>query len=332
MRLSRRQVVQGAGVVGLGLVAGCGPLPGQARSPKVPTIGFLSPGTPENRAPLIARFREGLTEHGYTEGQNVVIEYRFSGADDTRLPALASELVQLPVDLILASGTASYAAKAATSTIPIVLGGNVDPVRVGLVASLARPGGNVTGMALLTSELMGKRLELLKDTLPALTRLAVLANMANPVTMPQLEALDRAAEAFQVRVRRLEVNRAEDFELALQAAVDARAEAFIVPSNALYTANRVQLVALAARHRLPAIYDFRDFTEAGGLMAYGPSIQEAYRQATRHVDKILKGAKPTDLPVEQSSRFEFTVNLQAAQALGITFPHTILLQVTEMIQ
>jgi len=262
-----------------------------------------------------------------------MIEYGFSQGDDRRLPALAMELVQLPVDVLVASATpATVAAKQATSTIPIVMGGSVEPVRTGLVASLARPGGNITGMSILNSNLMTKNLELLKDTLPTLQRLAILENPSNPVAATQLEELDWAAEVFRVQVQRLEVSTPEDFEPALQAAVRAQAEAIMVPSDALYTNSRARLVAAIAKYQLPAIHAYRELPEAGGLMSYGPSLRETYRQAARYVDRIIKGTKPADLPVEQSSRFEFLINLKTARALGLTIPERVLLQATEVIE
>ena len=331
--LSRRQLLQGAGVVGLALVAGCGRWPGQAQPTKPVRIGFLSPGTRASRAVHLDGFLVGLSEHGYVDGRDFMIEYGFSQGDDRRLPALAMELVQLPVDVLVASATpATVAAKQATSTIPIVMGGSVEPVRTGLVASLARPGGNITGMSILNSNLMTKNLELLKDTLPTLQRLAILENPSNPVAATQLEELDWAAEVFRVQVQRLEVSTPEDFEPALQAAVRAQAEAIMVPSDALYTNSRARLVAAIAKYQLPAIHAYRELPEAGGLMSYGPSLRETYRQAARYVDRIIKGTKPADLPVEQSSRFEFVINLQTARALGLTIPERVLLQATEVIE
>jgi len=325
--------VQGVGVAGLGLVVGCGRLPWQAQPTKPVRIGFLSPGTRESRAVHLDSFFAGMSEHGYADGRDFIIEYRFSQGDDRRLPALAMELVQLPVDVLVASATpATLAAQQATRTIPIVMGGSVEPVRTGLVASLARPGGNITGMSILNSNLMTKNLELLQATLPTLQRLAILVNPGNPVAATQLEELAWAAEVVRVAVQHLEVSTPEDFEPALQAAVRAQAEAILVPSDALYTNSRARLVAAIAKYRLPAIHAYRELVEAGGLMSYGPSLGDSYRQAARYVDRILKGTKPADLPVEQSSRFEFVINLKTAQALGLTIPEQVLLQATEVIQ
>jgi putative tryptophan/tyrosine transport system substrate-binding protein len=331
VRVSRRRFVVGASATAL--LAGCGRLPGQAQPTKPATIGFLSPGTREDRAVHLDAFLAGLSEHGYADGRDFVIEYRFSHGDDRQLPALAMELVQLPVDVLVASATpATLAAQQATNTLPIVMGGSVEPVRTGLIASLAHPGGNITGMSILNSNLMTKNLELLKETLPTLQRLAILVNPDNPVAATQLEELDRAAEVFRVQVQRLEVSTPEAFEPALQAAVRAQAEAILVPSDALYTNGRARLVAAIAKYQLPAIHAYRELVEAGGLMSYGPSLGESYRLAARYVARILKGTKPADLPVEQSSRFEFVVNLKTARELGIIFPNEILLQVTEVIQ
>ena len=332
-RYSRRQILQGSlTVAGFYLLSGC-ERPGQQVA-KVRRIGFLAVGSREGRAFMIDGFLQGLREHGYVEGQNVVIEYRFSEDRNDRLPALAAELVNLKVELIVASGTpASFAAKQATSTIPIVMGAIVaDPVETGLVASLARPGGNITGMTLMTSQLGGKRLELLKEIVPGLARVAVFWNPPNPAYGPILRELDAAAPKLGLKIQRLEVQLPEDFEGAFKAATRQHAGALIAPGDPL-TANRPKVDAdLELKHRLPTMMDHREFVEAGGLLSLGPDTVDSYRLAATHVDKILKGANPADLPMEQPTKFDLVVNLKTARALGLTIPQSVLLQATQVIQ
>ncbi len=332
-RHSRRQLLQGSlALAAFGLLSGCERSGQQAA--KVPRIGFLAVGSREGRAFLIEGFRQGLREHGYVEGQNIVIEYRFSEGRNDRLPALAAELVDLKVKLILASGSpASFAAKEATRTIPIVMGSlAANPVETGLIASLARPGGNITGMTEMASQLSGKRLELLKQTVPNLSRVAVFWNPPNPAYGPVLKELEAAAQTMGVQIQRLEVRAPEDFEGALVAATRQRAGALFVPGDPLVT-NRPTVVAdLALKYRLPTITDFRGLPEAGGLLSYGPDLVDSYRRAASHVDKILKGANPADLPMEQPTKFDLFVNLKTARTLGLTIPQSVLLQATKVIQ
>jgi putative ABC transport system substrate-binding protein len=334
-RVTRRQLVQGAGVAGLGLLAGCGrlPLPGQ-QTARVPRIGFLAVGSREGRAPLLEGFNQGLREYGYVEGQNILIEYRFSQGRDDRLPELASELVALKVELIVASGTpASFAAKQATSTIPIVMGGlAANPIETGLVASLARPGGNITGMSMMTSQLGGKRLELLRETVPGLARVAVFWNPPNPTYGPVLQELAVAAQTLGLELQRLEVRVPEDFEGAFETATSHRAGALIAPADPLTTNRPGVVAALALKHRLPAMMDVKEFVEAGGLLSLGVHLADLYRRSVHHVDKILKGASPADLPMQQPTKLDLAINLKTAQALGLTIPHHVLLQATEVIQ
>jgi putative ABC transport system substrate-binding protein len=335
MRLSRRAFVVGAGVsaVGLGLLAAGGRLPWQA-APKVPRIGFLAVGSREGRAPLIAGLHQGLREYGYVEGQNLLIEYRFSEDLDERLPELAAELVALQVDLIVASGTpASYAAKEATSTIPLVMGGlAANPIETGLVTSLARPGGNVTGMSMMTSQLSGKRLELLQESLPGLARVAVFWNPPNPAYRPILRELEKAADFLGLELQRLEVRVPDDFAGAFEAATRQQVGALIVPADPL-TTNRQKLIAdLALEHRLPAMMDYKEFVRVGGLLSLGVDLTDLYRRSAHHVDKILKGANPAELPMQQPMQFDIALNLKTAAVLGLTIPPEILLQVTEVIQ
>jgi putative tryptophan/tyrosine transport system substrate-binding protein len=329
----RRQLLQ----VGLALV-GIGLLPGweapELAAEKVPRIGFLAVGSREGRAFVIEGFLQGLREHGYVVGQSIVIEYRFSEGQNDRLPGLAAELVNLKVDLILASGSpASFAAKQATSTIPIVMGSlAADPVETGLIVSLARPGGNITGMTEMAAQLGGKRLELLKQTVPSLSRVAVFWNPPNPAYGPVLRALEAAAPLLGLELQRLEVRAPEDFESALQTAIRRRAGALFVPGDPLVT-NRPRVVAdLALKYRLPTMTDFKELPGAGGLMSFGPDLVDSYRRAATHVDKILKGAKPADLPMEQPTKFDLVVNLKTARALGLTIPQSVLLQATQVIQ
>jgi putative ABC transport system substrate-binding protein len=330
---SRRQFLHcSLALAGLSLLVGC-ERPGQ-QAPKVPRVGFLAVGSREGRAFLIEGFLRGLREHGYVVGQNLVIDYRFSEDRNERLPALAAELVDLKVDLILASGTpASFAAKQATSTIPIVMGSlAADPVETGLVASLARPGGNITGMTEMAAQLGGRRLELLKEAVPGLSRVAVLWNPPNPASGPIVKELEAAAHALGVEVQRLEVRVPEDVEGAFQAATRQGAGALIAPGYPLVT-NRSQMVAdLALEYRLPTMMENKELVEAGGLLSLGPNLVDSYRRAATHVDKILQGAKPADLPMEQPVKFDLAVNLKTARALGLTMPPSVLMQATQVIQ
>ncbi len=334
-RYSRRRFLQGSlTMAGFGVLSGCGLVPLGGRQPtKVPRLGFLAPGSREGRGPFIDGLLQGLGELGYVDGQNVSIEYRFAGTDDDRLPALAAELVDLKVDVIVASATlASIAAKQTTGTIPIVMGASSEPIASGIVDSLARPGGNVTGLSLMSWQVMGKRLELLRAFIPDLALVAMFTNVTNPVYLPQLEALEAAARTLAIQVQRLDVRRAEDFEIGFQAAAARHAGALIVPADALITNNRVAIAGLAKRYRQPAIYEFREFVELGGLLSYGANLRDLYRRAATYVDKILKGAKPADLPIEQPTKFDFAVNLTTAKELGITFPEDVLIQITEIIE
>jgi putative tryptophan/tyrosine transport system substrate-binding protein len=330
---SRRQFLRGGVILtGFSLLS-ARPVAGQ-QTAKVPRIGFLAVGSREGRAFMIEGFLRGLREHGYVEGQNIVIEYRFSEDRNDRLPALAAELVAMKVQLILASGTpASFAAKEATSTIPIVMGGiAADPVETGLVASLARPGGNITGMSMMTAPLGGKRLELLKKTLPGLARVAVFWNPPNPAYGPILRELDAAAPKLRLQLQRLEVRVPTDFEGAFEAAIKQRAGALIAPGDPLVT-NRPRMVAdLALKYRMPTLMDNKEFVEAGGLLSLGLDLVDSYRRSATHVDKILKGTNPADLPMEQPTKLDLFVNLKTARTLGLTIPQEVLLQASHVIQ
>ena len=330
---SRRQFLQGGVVLaGLSLLSGR-EVAGQPAT-KLPRIGFLAVGSRGGRAFMIEGFLQGLRDHGYVEGQNIVIEYRFSEDRNDRLPALAAELVALKPHVIVASGTpASFAARQATSTIPIVMGGiAADPVATGLIASLARPGGNITGMSMMTAPLGGKRLELLKRTVPGLARVAVFWNPTNPAYGPILKELEAAAPALRLELQRLEVRVPADFEAAFEAAIRQRAGALVAPGDPL-VANRPRMVAdLAIKYRLPTVMDNKEFVEAGGLLSLGLDLVESYRRAATHVDKILKGANPANLPMEQPTKLDLFVNLKTARALGLTIPDSVLLQASHVVE
>jgi putative ABC transport system substrate-binding protein len=315
------------------------PLAAQAQPPaKVARIGFLLSGgleSPETRV-LLDAFRQGLRERGYVEGQHIVIEYRAADSKLERFPALATELARLQVDLIVAPNTlAARAAQQATTTIPIVAVVMGDPVGDGLVASLARPGGNITGTTFLGPELVAKRLELLKEALPRVSRVAALWHpgaYAERTTRTMGQATEAAARTLGVHLQLVEVQDPDELDRAFATMTKEHADALIVlPSPMLYTERR-HLVDLAARHRLPAMYQAREIVELGGLIAYGASIPELWRRAATYVDKILKGAKPADLPVEQPTTFELAINLKTAQALGITIPSRLLFQADRVIQ
>ena len=312
------------------------PVVAAAQQPtKVYRIGRLSPGFPPSQlSPSREAFRQALRELGYVEGQNLVIEWRWAEGRDERLPALAAELVRLQVEVIVVGGGAAIrAAQHATSTIPIVMAANYDPVGEGFVASLARPGGNITGLSWLGAELPGKRLEILKETLPQSTRIAVLGNPAFAAYETWLNSLTAAAQALDLHLHVLELHHADELDSAFAALTSAGAEALIVLSDpALLDGLHGRIVDLAARHRLPAMYDWRAYVDAGGLMAYGPSMPDMQQRAASYVDKILKGAKPADLPIEQPTTFRLVINLKAAKALGLTIPPAVLFQAHEVLQ
>jgi putative tryptophan/tyrosine transport system substrate-binding protein len=331
-RVTRRQVVQGAGAVGLALLAGCGRWPGQAQAPaRLPRVGYLTPG--DSNAVFEAALSQGLRELGYTEGANIIIERRDSGAEFARLPDAAAELVRLPVDLILARGApAISAAKAATRTIPIVMTETSDPVELGFVTSLARPGENVTGLSLLSGPLAGKRLELLQEIVPGLSRAAVVWDARSESSAFQWRATEQAAPVLGMEVRSIEVPDAAGLPAMLEAALGARPQALMVVHNALTLRERARIIQFAAENSLPAMYAARDYVTDGGLAAYGANLQDLTRRATVYMDKILKGAKPANLPVEQPRTFDFVINSKTVQALGLTIPYHVLLQATEIFQ
>jgi len=301
----------------------------------MPVIGYLSVGSPEtdNIPGRLVAFRRGLSETGYVEGQNVAIEYRWAEGEYDRLPALAADLVHRPVSLIVAQNApAAFAAKAATSTIPIVFDSGIDPVQSGLVASLSRPGGNITGVALLTVELMGKRLELLHELLPKAAVVTLLVNPGNPVTESESKSLQEAAGSLGLRTHELRAGSPSEIEAAFETLAGLRADALVVSVDTLFTSQREQIVALAARHAVPAIYGWRLFPAAGGLISYGSDIADSYRQLGVYTAKILKGAKPADLPVQHVVKLDLVINLRTAKALGLTIPPLILARADEVIE
>jgi putative ABC transport system substrate-binding protein len=286
-----------------------------------------------NSGPYIEIVTRGLRELGYIEGQNTLIERRTANGLSDQLPSLAAELVRLGVDVIVTPDPPStYAAKGATKTIPIVMRSSNDPVESGLVTSLAHPGGNITGVYSQYEELTPKRLELIKEALPGLMRVAILWNGASPGEIAVFKSAQAAARAMGLQIVSLEVHRREDLDGAFSAAAAARVGALMTLRNPLFVRLRTQLVGLANRRRIPAIYDEREFVEAGGLMAYGANLADLYRRTAIYVDKILKGAKPADLPVEQPTKFELVVNLKTAKAMGITLRQSVLLRADEVIE
>jgi putative tryptophan/tyrosine transport system substrate-binding protein len=320
----------------LGLLVG--PCTTEAQPPThVHRIGVLSGlGTTPGRGPFVEAFLEGMRALGYVEGQHFVLEYRGVAGQFERLPALAAELVQLKADIIVAQGTsAALAAKDATTTIPIVMVGVGDPVASGLVASLARPGGNITGPSLLGPELVGKQLEFLKDVLPTVARVAILWNPANPVHALLVRAAEVTAQALGVQLHPVEARGPEAFDRAFAAISRAHAGALLVLADAIFFEHRSRLAELAATSRLPTMHNMpniRAFVEAGGLISYAASPPDGWRRGATYVDKILKGAKPADLPVEQPTKFELVINLKTAEALGLTIPPSLLFQATEIIR
>src|SRR5207253_4740524 len=300
---------------------------------KVPRIGFLSSLSPAAVSARMDAFRQGLRELGYVEGKNIVIESRWAEGKSERLPELAAELVRLKVDVIVTGGpSVNRFAKEATVTIPIVLAFDNDPVGNGFAASLARPGGNVTGLSALSPEISGKQLELLKEIVPTLSRVAVLGNSAEPANALVLREVELAAGAFGVKLQYLDVLGPKDIETAFRAASKGRADAVLVLLSPVVISHRTQLVEIALKSRLPAIYFRPEFVEDGGLMSYATSFADLSRRAATYVDKILKGAKPADLPVEQPTKFELVINLKTAKQIGLTIPPDVLLRADKVIR
>jgi putative ABC transport system substrate-binding protein len=296
-------------------------------------IGMLETVSAAMNAANLDALRQGLRDLGYVEGRNLIMEYRTADGRAERYSDLASELVRLKVDLIVTRGTpATFAARTTTQTIPIVMAAVGDPVNSGLVASLARPGGNVTGLSSVTTDLDAKRLAILRETVPSLARVGALLNMSSTSNQLEWKSVEAAAHSMGVQVQLLDVRRREDLGPAFDAAVNARADGLIVWQEGLLQANRVLIAQFAAKHRLPAIYRSMEFIEAGGLMAYGPNYPDLYRRTASCVDKILKGAKPGDLPIEQPTKFELIFNLKAAAALQLKIPQSLLLRADRLIE
>jgi putative ABC transport system substrate-binding protein len=304
----------------------------RAQQKAMPVIGFLG-GSPGPAAPNLAALRQGLSETGYVEGQNVAIEYRWAENHYDQLPALAADLVGRKVDVIVIGGTPGIqAAKNATSTIPIVFFSGVDPVAMGLVASLARPGGNLTGASLINVELNPKRLELLSELVPQARLIALLVNPNFPSAERVIGEVQEAARAKGLQLSILEASTEGEIDAAFATLVQLQAGALVILADPLFFSRREQLLALASRHAVPAIYQWREFAAAGGLISYGPSLTAAVRQVGIYAGRILKGAKPADLPVQQPTTFELVINLKTAKALGLTIPQSILVRADEVIE
>jgi ABC-type uncharacterized transport system substrate-binding protein len=306
----------------------------QAQQPtRIPRIGYLIAVSPSTSANRIKVFQQGLRELGYTEKNNIVIEYRYAEEKLDRLPALAAELVRTKVDIIVtAGGQATRAAKEATSTIPIVMTNDPDPVGSGFVASLAQPGGNITGLSTLAPELSGKRLELLREVVRKLSRVAIVGTSTQPGHAHAIKELELAAKGFNVQIQYLDVIDTTDIETAFRAAAKGRADGILTLTSPILRSQRVQLAELAVKNHIPAIYNDIQFVEAGGLIFYGVSFLDLDRRAATYVDKILKGAKPSDLPVEQPKKFELIINLKAAKQIGLTIPPNVLVRADRVIK
>jgi putative tryptophan/tyrosine transport system substrate-binding protein len=319
----------------LGGAATAWPIAARAQQPTMPVIGFLHPASPDRFADRLRGFRQGLKDAGYAEGENVAIEYRWADNQFDRLPALAAELVRRQVSVIAALGgpVPALAAKAATAIIPVVFLVAEDPVKLGLVASLARPSGNLTGINFFNAELGAKRLELLRTLVPGAARVAILVNPANAqTTETTLRDLEPAGRAMGLQLQVFNASSSRDIDKAFEALARDRPDAVFVSLDTSFADRRVQLVHLASRHVIPATYALRDFVEAGGLMSYGTNFVDAYRQAGAYTGRILKGAKPADLPVVQSSKFELVINAQTARMLGLDVPPSLLARADEVIE
>ncbi len=300
---------------------------------KIPRIGFLAALSLSAYSARLDSFRRGLRELGYVEGKTIAVEFRSADGQSERLPALASELVRLPVDVIVTAGpTSSRAAKEATVTIPIVMAMDTDPVGSGFIASLSRPGGNITGLSTLARQISGKQLELLKETVPRLSQVAALGTSSVPGNAQELKEIELAAKSLRLKVRYFDIPDSKDIDAVFAAASKARAEAILIGTSRVLFSNRKQVAGLAAKYRLPAIYIEQEFVDVGGLMSYATSIGDLYRRTAIYVDKILKGAKPADLPVEQPTRFELVINLKAAKQIGLTIPPNVLARADKVIR
>jgi putative ABC transport system substrate-binding protein len=330
---SRREFLKAATVAGTAGFLGFGSEAAAAQQPtKIPRIGFLG-GSLSATATRVEAFRQGLRELGYVEGKNIIIEWRYAEGEPDHERKFAAELVRLKVDVIVTAGsTSTRAAKEATATIPIIMTQDPDPVGNGFVASLARPGGNITGLSNLGPELSGKRLELLKEVVPRLTRVAVFGTSSFAGNAQILREVELAAGVLKVKLQYLDVLGPKDIETAFRGASKGRAQAVLVLAGGVFTTQRTQLAALAVKSQLPAIYYATDFVEDGGLMTYGANRSDLARRAATYVDKILKGAKPAELPVEQPKKFEFIINFKAAKQIGLTIPPNVLVRADRVIK
>jgi len=313
----------------LGGAAAAWPLDARAQ---LQVVGFLHPAAPEGYEPFVGAFRQGLGEMGYVEGLNLAIEFRWAHDDNARLPALAADLVRRRVAVIVAGGAAAYPAKAATNSIPIVFSSGSDPVQLGLVASLNRPGGNATGTVQFNDSLITKRLELLRELVPVATVIGVLADPRTPTTELRMASVEAAARGIGQRLRIINVTNPDQFEAAFVTIAQERIAAILVPNGTLFTNNRERLVALAAHYAVPAGYEYREFVQAGGLFSYGSSNSESYKQVGIYVGRILKGENPAEMPVVLPTKFDLVLNLKTAKALGLTVPPTLSAFATEVIE
>jgi putative ABC transport system substrate-binding protein len=320
------------GVLG-GVAAVASPLSAQAQSAGIRRIGFLGNSTAKLEANLIGPFREGLRAHGYVEERNIHIEFRWAEGNYGRFPALIAELLAAKVEVIVTAGTpATQAVKKATSTVPLVMIAVGDPVGTGIVPSLARPGGNITGLSSIAPDLEGKRLELLREIVPNISHVAMFVNSGNAFHATSLKQAGPAAEKLRIKLTILDVKKSDDLEPAFEAILKQRPEALLVLADRVFLHNRQRMMDFATKHRLPSVNAYRELVEAGGLMSYGPSYEGMHRRAADYVDKILKGAKPGDLPVELPVKFDLRVNLKAAKAIGVTIPESFLLRADQVIE
>ena len=316
----------------LGGAAVAWPLAARAQQAgKLPTIGFFGPNTASAWRPWTAAFWQRLHELGWIEGRNLAIEYRWADARSERFAEIAAEFVRLKVDVIVTGGNAAVAAKQVSSVVPIVFALIDDPVSTGLIASLARPGGNITGLSILSADLAGKRLELLREVVPGLRRLAIMGNVGNPFTVLEIGEVKAAAGTLGLEVHTLEIRKPENIAPAFEA-LKGRADALYICTDGLVNANRIRINILAAGARLPTMTGIRELVEAGALLSYGANLPDLFRRAADYVDKILRGAKPDDLPIQQPTKFEFVINLNTAKALGLTIPETFLVRADEVIE
>jgi putative tryptophan/tyrosine transport system substrate-binding protein len=334
MNVSRRRFVQGAGLAGLGLLGACGQVPGQAAPAKVHRVGWLALASANTSAASIDAFRQGMRDYGYVEGQNLIIEARYADGSPERAHLLATELVRMPVELIaVAGGPTVGAVRDATSAVPIVVGSAGDIIAGSYVTSLAHPDRNITGLTNPSAGPTAKRLQLLKEAAPGISLVALPWSATIPQLAPAYAETQQAAEVLGIQLRALDVSGpTPDFEGAFAIAAAERTDGVFTLADPTMIVHRERVVSLATKHRLPSMFPYREFVDAGGLMAYGPNFGAMHRRSAYYVDRILKSAKPADLPVEQPREFDFVINLRTAQALGLTIPPHVLLQATEIIQ